>query len=199
TGWGAGGAAGWGGGGGDGPGTGTGWRSGGGGGRGAAGAAPERGKRPPAGPPATAVNPGQPSPPPQSAATRPSITMAGPSPARSRYTAWKSRSDSRPRPSSTYRARSTRPDPRAPQATGFPLRSAIGRTRASPRPTNSPPVEYIAARPPAAEGGRPTPLSASGATSPWTSAMSTWPASSSGTFSVLPFVFLVWMSSDGSA
>ena len=38
-------------------------------------------KRAPAGPRATAAKPGQPMPPPHSAATRPSSTMAGPSPA----------------------------------------------------------------------------------------------------------------------
>ena len=41
-------------------------------------------------PGATALKPGQPLPPPHSAATRPSCTIAGPSPARSRKTAWKS-------------------------------------------------------------------------------------------------------------
>ena len=48
-----------------------------------------------------AEKPGQPRPPPHRAATRPSSTMAGPSPARSRSTASKSLIWSRPMPSST--------------------------------------------------------------------------------------------------
>ena len=51
-----------------------------------------------------------------------------------------------------------------------------------------PGVEYIAATIFKFAGGRPIPLNASCATSPWTSAMSSCPASRSGTFSVLPLV-----------
>src|SRR5882724_4214706 len=134
-------------------------------------------KRAPAGPFATAPNPGQPWPPPHSAAARPSSTIAGPSPARSRYTAWKSRAWSRPSPSSTYLARMTSPEPRTP---------------------NIPGVEYIAATIVRFAGDRPIPLNASWATSPWTSAMSSRPASSIGTFSVLPLVFRCSIASVGS-
>ena len=42
------------------------------------------------------------------------------------------------------------------------------------------------------------PAQASWATSPWTSARSSVPASSMGTFSVLPLVFCGFISSDGS-
>jgi len=59
----------------------------------------------------------------------------------------------------------------------------------SPRATNIPGVEYIAARMRRSAGARPMPASASYATSPCTSARSSRPASSKGTFSVLPLVF----------
>ena len=61
-----------------------------------------------------------------------------------------------------------------------------------------PGVEYIAASTRRSAGGRPTPASASCATSPCTSARSSEPASSSGTFSVLPLVLRGRTSSVGS-
>jgi len=60
----------------------------------------------------------------------------------------------------------TRPEPLAPKATGLPLRSATVRYSVSPRTTNMPGVPYIAAMMRRFAGGRPTPLSASCATSP---------------------------------
>jgi hypothetical protein len=69
---------------------------------------------------------------------------------------------------------------------------------ASDRTTNMPAVEYMAATSRSAAGARPMPAQASWATSPWTSARSSVPASSMGTFSVLPLVFCGFISSDGS-
>src|SRR5437870_1667710 len=83
----------------------------------------------------------------------------------------------------------TSPEPLAPNATGLPRRSSTRRYRLSAHTTNIPGVEYIAATIVTFAGGRPIPLKASWATSPCTSAMSSRPASSSGTFSVLPLVF----------
>src|SRR5262245_34375930 len=58
----------------------------------------------------------------------------------------------------------------------------------SARTTNMPAVAYIAAMILRSAGALPTPLSASNAASPCTSAMSRLPASSSGMFSALPLV-----------
>src|SRR5215470_18104195 len=92
----------------------------------------------------------------------------------------------------------TSPEPWAPKATGLPRRSWTARYGLSARTTNMPGVEYIAATIFRFAGGRPIPLNASCATSPWTSAMSTAPASSSGTFSVLPLVLRCSIVSPGS-
>ena len=81
--------------------------------------------------------------------------------------------------------RVTNPEPRAPKATGLPLRSAIVRAGLSPCTTNMPAVAYIAARMlgPATERA-----ASANATSPVTRPRSTSLASSSGTFSVEPLV-----------
>ena len=68
----------------------------------------------------------------------------------------------------------------------------------SARTTNMPGLEYIAARILSAAGGRPIPDNASWATSPWIRPRSSVPASSSGTFSVLPLVLRGSTTSAGS-
>src|SRR5262249_26293263 len=90
------------------------------------------------------------------------------------------------------------PDPRAPNATGLPTRSAMARYGLSPRTTNRPGVEYMAAMILRLAGAPPIPASDSCATSPCTRPMSSLPASRSGTFSVLPLVLRGSMRSEGS-
>src|SRR5438093_378345 len=93
----------------------------------------------------------------------------------------------------------TSPEPRAPKATGLPRRSAVARYGLSALTTNMPGVEYIAKRIFRSAGGRPTPVRASWTTSPWTRAMSSCPASRSGTYSVLPLVLRGWTASGAPA
>ncbi len=69
----------------------------------------------------------------------------------------------------------------------------------SPRTTNMPGEEYMAARIFTFAAGRPMPLTASCRGSPVTSAMSRLPASMRGRFSVLPLVLRVCTRSEASA
>jgi len=127
---------------------------------------------------ATAVNPGQPLPPPQRALRgRPSPSQ-GPSPARSRYTAWKVTILSKVRPSRTNRARMTRPE-RGRRKHRLARRSVWSAMGCRPVPRHPCPwvhAESILRSPPDGRSPpRPRRLL------PWTRARSSSPASRSGT------------------